>query len=70
MGVCNRRADGRVYYARYDDANMALTLVRIVAPHFVAGLGTDGTVRRTANILAYMAGWPDDRVREYCKQKG
>ena len=31
-----------------------LTLVRIVAPHFVAGIETDGTVRRAAPIVGYM----------------
>ena len=46
-----------------------LTLVRVVAPHFVAGLETDGTVRR-APILHYMVGWPDDRVRAYVKEQG
>ena len=47
-----------------------MTLVRIVAPHFVAGLETDGIVRRAAPIIAYMVGWPDDRVREYVKAQG
>jgi hypothetical protein len=46
-----------------------LTLVRIVAPHFVAGLETDGVVRRAAPILNYMVGWPDDRVRAYVKEQ-
>ena len=31
-----------------------MTLIRIVAPHFVAGLETDGIVRRAAPIIAYM----------------
>lgn len=47
-----------------------LTLVRIVAPHFVAGLETDGTVQRAAPIIGYMTGWRDDRVRAYVKSKG
>lgn len=47
-----------------------MLLVRIVAPHFVAGLVTDGHVRRAAPILRYMIGWPDDRVRRYCVAKG
>lgn len=45
-------------------------LVRIVAPHFVAGFETDGTVRRAAPILRYMVGWNDDKVRDYVKKKG
>lgn len=47
-----------------------MTLVRILAPHFVCGLETDGHVRRTAPIVAYMLGWPDDRVRAYVARKG
>lgn len=46
-----------------------MILVRIVAPHFVAGLETDGTVRRAAPIIAYMIGWTDDQVREYVARK-
>ena len=42
-----------------------LTLVRIVAPHFVAGIETDGTVRRAAPIIGYMLGWTDAEVREH-----
>lgn len=44
-----------------------MTLVRIIAPHFVAGLETDGIVRDA--ILQYMIGWPDDRVRAYVRKK-
>lgn len=47
-----------------------MTLVRIVAPHFVAGLEFDGVVTRTAPILRYMRGWDDRRVRLYCARKG
>jgi len=47
-----------------------MTLVRIVAPHFVAGLETDGVVRRAADIIGYMVGWPDERVRAYIYRKG
>jgi hypothetical protein len=32
-----------------------MRLVRIVAPHFVAGFETDGTVRRAAPIIGYMS---------------
>jgi hypothetical protein len=45
-----------------------MILVRIVAPHFVAGLETNGVVRRAAPIMHYMVGWPDDRVRAYVKE--
>jgi len=48
----------------------ALTLVRVVAPHFVAGFETDGTVRRAAPILRYMVGWSDARVRAYVAENG
>ena len=44
-----------------------LTLVRIVAPHFVAGIETDGTVRRAAPIIGYMLGWTDAEVREHVR---
>lgn len=39
-----------------------MTLVRIVAPHFV--------VRECAPILSYMTGWNGRRVADYCKRKG
>lgn len=45
-------------------------LVRVVAPHFVAGFESDGTIRRAAPILKYMVGWSDDRARVYIAQKG
>lgn len=46
-------------------------LVRIVAPHFVAGLVADnGRVARTAPILGYMHGWDGARVAAYVKRKG
>lgn len=46
-----------------------MRLVRVVAPHFVAGFETDGSVRRAAPILAYMVGWDDSRVRGYVARK-
>lgn len=46
-----------------------MRLIRVVAPHFVAGFETDGVVRRAAPILAYMVGWPDQRAREYFAKK-
>ncbi len=47
-----------------------MTLVRIVAPHFVAGFETDGVVRRAAPIIRYMLGWSDARARSYIASKG
>lgn len=47
-----------------------MRLIRVVAPHFVAGFETDGTVRRAAPILRYMVGWSDDRARGYIRRKG
>jgi hypothetical protein len=47
-----------------------MRLVRIVAPHFVAGLETDGVVRRAAPIIRYMIGWTDDGVRDYVARRG
>jgi hypothetical protein len=47
-----------------------MRLVRIDAPHFVAGFETDGAVQRAAPILKYMMGWPDDKVRAYLRVKG
>lgn len=38
-------------------------LVRVVAPHFVAGFETDGVVRRAAPILKKMIGKTDDVAR-------
>lgn len=47
-----------------------MRLVRVVAPHFVAGFETDGVVRRAAPILRYLIGWSDDRTRRYIVGKG
>lgn len=47
-----------------------MKLIRIVAPHFVAGLEADTMVRRTAPIISYMTGWTGRQVADYCKQKG
>lgn len=47
-----------------------MKLVRVVAPHFVAGFETDGIVRRAAPILKVMRGWPDERARKYMLRKG
>jgi hypothetical protein len=47
------------------------TLVRVVAPHFVAGLETDGqTIRRAAPIIKYLIGKSEDEARAYIQQMG
>lgn len=47
-----------------------MTLLRVVAPHFVAGIVTDGeSVREAAPIMAYMLGWDATRFRAYVRQK-
>jgi hypothetical protein len=52
------------------DGYNTVKLVRVVAPHFVAGFETDGIVRRTASILKVMRGWTDERARKYITRKG
>lgn len=47
-----------------------MTLVRVVAPHFVAGFETDGTVRRAAPIIKYLVGKTNDQARAYIQSKG
>lgn len=47
-----------------------MTLVRIVAPHFVAAVVADTVVRECAPILSYMTGWNGRQVADYCKRKG
>ncbi len=47
-----------------------LSLLRITAPHFCAGLETDSVCRRAAPILKYMVGWTQSQVRRYCRRKG
>lgn len=47
-----------------------MKLVRVVAPHFVAGFETDGIVRRTAPILKTLRGMTEERARAYIKRKG
>lgn len=47
-----------------------MRLIRVVAPHFVAGFETDGVVRRAAPILKYLVGKTDDQARAYIKRKG
>ncbi|MCA6108075.1 hypothetical protein [Bradyrhizobium cenepequi] len=45
-------------------------MVRVVAPHFVAGLETDGTVRRAAPILKKLVGMTDAQARAFIASKG
>lgn len=46
-------------------------LAAIDAPHFYAGIVLDDNiVIIAAPIVKYMKGWPRDRVRSYCQQKG
>jgi len=53
-----------------DAPQRAMRLIRVVAPHFVAGFESDGTVRRAAPILRFMVGWSDERARVYIAGKG
>lgn len=48
-----------------------MKLIRITAPHFVAGFVADGAVvsRECAPILSYMRGWSGRQVADYCKRK-
>ncbi|MBF0102055.1 MAG: hypothetical protein HQK77_14225 [Desulfobacterales bacterium] len=46
-------------------------MIRITAPHFVAGLEIkDRIVVRAAPIIRYMVGWPIGTVKDYCDKKG
>lgn len=46
-------------------------LVRVVAPHFVAGLVVDDDrVTFAAPIIEYMVGWTPDHARSYIAKKG
>jgi hypothetical protein len=48
-----------------------IILVRVVAPHFVAGFDVaDGKVKRAAPIIQYMNGWSAEKARAYIKKKG
>ncbi len=46
---------------------MNAPLIRVVAPHFVAGIVRGG---RCAPIIAYMKGWTWPQIRAYCARKG
>ena len=43
-----------------------LTLLRITAPHFVAGIVVG---QRAAPIIAYMRRWDRDKIVAYCSKK-
>lgn len=42
-------------------------LIRIVAPHFVAGAVRGGPI---APIIRYMKGWSFKQIQAYCDKKG
>lgn len=64
----NPRAKFEIPPAKYYHRQMQL--VRVSAPHFVAGFETDGVVRNAAPILRYMLGWTNQRVAQYLTRKG
>jgi hypothetical protein len=47
-------------------------LIRVVAPHFVAGaiFGEDGRVQRAAPILKWSVGMTEDELRAEIKRRG
>jgi len=49
-----------------------ITVIRIVAPHFVAGIcknNINNKLTKTAPILKYMKNWSLFEIAIYCKQK-
>lgn len=42
-------------------------LLRITAPHFVAGIVKQGAV---APIIRYMEGWTLAKIKAYCRSRG
>jgi hypothetical protein len=66
--VTNRVMGGRGA-AEQKDIHI-MKLVRVVAPHFVAGFETDGVVRRAAPILKHLIGKSDDYARETIRRYG
>lgn len=42
-------------------------MLRITAPHFVAGIVPGGV---SAPIIRYMKGWTGKRISDYCRSKG
>lgn len=48
-----------------------LRLYEIKSNYFTAGIEIfDGEVACTPSIVKYMCGWPLDKVRRYCEEKG
>lgn len=48
----------------------ATTLIRIVAPHFVAGvIARGGVIVEAAPIVRYMLGWDGRRFAAYCRRQ-
>lgn len=47
-----------------------MMLIRVVAPHFVAGFETNDVVQRAAPILKYLIGKTDNDARTYIENKG
>jgi len=45
-------------------------VLRIVAPHFVAGISVEWNGRRVAPIIEYMKYWGYDEIVNYCRRKG
>lgn len=46
-------------------------LIRVVAPHFVAGLIIENDIcTEAAPILQWAKGWTRDRLRDYFSKKG
>jgi hypothetical protein len=43
-------------------------IIRISAPHFVAGYDLD--TGRIAPIIFYMRRWKLDRISDYCRRRG
>lgn len=51
----------------------ASSLLRVTAPHFVAGAEVSGpslTLSRAAPIISYMRGWTVFSAQAYCHEKG
>jgi hypothetical protein len=47
-----------------------VTLIRITARHFCAGVEVRKEANFCAPILAYMRRWTIDEIRDYCRRKG
>ena len=53
-----------------EDASNCLTLYRIEARHFVAGIEIGRPRHRCAPIVRYMADWTPDAIVTYCRCNG